>query len=644
MNVSEKICIFLVVFLALSVPMFAGFPPGPICTLTVTPQSGNAPLDVTANGSCTEAGVPNLTTTIDWGDDSSSPGPTATHNYPSVGTYTVTISATDPQGLLGSASLDVTVLNAPPVCTLTVSPQSGVVPLTVTANGNCTDPNDGISLTNLDWGDGTIDQDTSSGTHTYNSTGIFTVTLTGFDTFEATGTATADVNVTAAPSVFLGVNNGKIIGIRPDGSIAQTLDTTLGGTITGMAFDSEGILYTTDFTAGNLTKFGADGDLIGNFGSGYDCQPESTTIDRDGNVYVGLAGCKKNVLKFDSSGALKASYAVAIEDQGADWIDLSADQCTLFYTSEGSRVLRYNVCGNRQLPDFSSGFHKALAIRLLPDGGVLVADNIDIHRTDATGIITKTYDATGADCLVALSLDPDGQSFWSSDACTSQVYHFDLTTGNVIETIKANSPPNSIFGIAIGGQSSNFQFLDASPPTGTVPSGGSATFTISLGFAERKRSDVRAQLATSSDMLILTCSNLPIGAKCDFSPTSISVSGGTSTLTITTNNTQVTAANFRPNYFRPNVLALIGSFPFALGLMAFRRRAAHKRPLLLALVIGAILILIACGSNSTSVNTGPAPPVGVPQAGTTPPGTYTINVNAGNGPNLTTNTVTLTVQ
>jgi hypothetical protein len=469
--------------------------------------------------------------------------------------------------------------------------------------------------------------------------------ITAFEPAQQTGSATQDVTVNPRATLFVGVNNGKVLGINPDGTIASTLDTGLGGTMTGMTFDVEGILYTTAFTSGNVVRFGSDNTSLGNFGSGYSCQPESTTIDFDGNVYVGLAGCNKNVLKFDSNGKQLKTFAVAIENEGADWIDLSADQCTLYYTSEGHRILRYNVCGNRQLPDFSSGFHKALAIKLLPDGGTLVADNVDIHRTDATGIITKTYDQAGEDCWVSIALDPDGVSFWANDSCTSHVYQMELATGNVLQTIKPNIPPNSVYGLAVNGQSfGNFTFVDPNPTSNTVTPGGTATFTISLQQGGLlARGAVRPQLATSSDKLILNCSNLPVGAKCDFSPTTIAF-GETSTLKISTNNTQVGKVVLPNRFTQPDMLAMIGSFPFTLGLFAFRKRAKRRKALLTSLAIGLLLILIACGGSNTKIQTTPAPPVGVPQAGTTPPGTYTINISAGNGPTQSTNSVTLTVQ
>jgi hypothetical protein len=94
-----------------------------------------------------------------------------------------------------------------------------------------------------------------------------------------------------------------------------------------MAFDWVDNLYVTDFTANGVTKFAPSGDVIGDFGAGYSCKPESIVFDRAGNAYVGETGCSHALLKFDAYGNLLASFVVATEVEGSDWIDLAEDQC-----------------------------------------------------------------------------------------------------------------------------------------------------------------------------------------------------------------------------------------------------------------------------------------------------------------------------
>ncbi len=57
----------------------------------------------------------------------------------------------------------------------------------------------------------------------------------------------------------------------------------------------------------------------------------------------------------------------------------SSDQCTFYYTSEGSDIMRYNKCTNTQESNFNqvpfSRAYGAFEVRILADGDVLVADS-----------------------------------------------------------------------------------------------------------------------------------------------------------------------------------------------------------------------------------------------------------------------------
>ncbi|MBJ7598661.1 MAG: hypothetical protein JF922_11330 [Candidatus Dormibacteraeota bacterium] len=66
-------------------------------------------------------------------------------------------------------------------------------------------------------------------------------------------------------------------------------------------------------------------------------------------MLVGQTNGTHQVLKFDGSGNLLATYSPAVGPGGTDWIDLGGDQCTLYYTSGGTLVKRFNVCTNSQM-------------------------------------------------------------------------------------------------------------------------------------------------------------------------------------------------------------------------------------------------------------------------------------------------------
>lgn len=133
-------------------------------------------------------------------------------------------------------------------------------------------------------------------------------------------------------------------------------------------------------------------------------------------------------------------------------------QCTLLYTSEGTRIMRYDICDNTALPDVTNLLTTAYALRILPEprSGILVADTATIKLVDANGgAIIETYDAPGQDCWFALNLDPDGTSFWSADFCKSMVYRFRIADGSVITSFSAGTPSGTVFGLVVNGEFSD---------------------------------------------------------------------------------------------------------------------------------------------------------------------------------------------
>ena len=86
---------------------------GPTAALSVSPASGTAPLQVTADASGSTAGSSPISSyTFNFGDGTTvgpQSGPTANHTYQSAGSYTVTVTATDRNNLTSQATKTVTV-------------------------------------------------------------------------------------------------------------------------------------------------------------------------------------------------------------------------------------------------------------------------------------------------------------------------------------------------------------------------------------------------------------------------------------------------------------------------------------------------------------------------------------------------------
>jgi outer membrane protein assembly factor BamB len=255
--------------------------------------------------------------------------------------------------------------------------------------------------------------------------------------------------------LIVSLKTGQVLWFHPDGSFNRAVVNAIPGKAEGMGFDAARNLYVTHYcadlsvcrTGNTVEKFNAGGVSLGSFGGGYNCNPESIVFDGAGRAYVGQADCTGDILQFDAAGDLQAAFDVIPEVRGSTRIDLAGDGCTMFYTSQGPNVKRFNICSRTQLSDFNTaplpgGF--GYGLRILPDGGVLVATGNEIVRLGANGKLLRTYDAPGEPDLW-LGLDEVGDgTFWVSNYGSSNVYRFDLATGNVLLSFQTGSPSGTV--------------------------------------------------------------------------------------------------------------------------------------------------------------------------------------------------------
>jgi len=250
--------------------------------------------------------------------------------------------------------------------------------------------------------------------------------------------------------VFASTGSGTVQVYSNSGTLQTTLNTTQGGFTTGSATDAAGNFYVTNFSSGSVSQFDTQGALTDatfvTGGTNY----ESIVFDKAGGFYVGDAGTT-GIKYFNSAGVLQTTYTVAIEDRGTDWVDLAANQTTLYYTSEGDLIKRYDTVSG-QLSDFADlgTGTQAYALRILGDGGVLVADTFDIKRLDAAGNVIQAYDVTGQNGWFALNLDPNGTSFWSGDFGNGKFFEFDIASGALLNTVSTGS--SALYGLSVYGE------------------------------------------------------------------------------------------------------------------------------------------------------------------------------------------------
>src|SRR2546426_1858481 len=264
--------------------------------------------------------------------------------------------------------------------------------------------------------------------------------------------------------VFVSFEKGGVQWRNPDGSLNAVLVSLTQGTASeGMRFDAAGNLYVTHWcaslglgsvcTLGNtVEKFNTNGVSQGTVGSGYNCNPHALAFDVAGDMYVGQADCTGDILKL-SLGQTPTSYAVAAENRGSFWIELAPDGCTIFYTSWGPNVKRFNVCTNTQLADFNlapmpGGQTQGLC--LLPDGGLLVSSGAVIARLDASGVLVQTYSVSTGEAQYWAGLDLVGDgTFWAINYYTSNVYKLDLTTGAMLASFNTGTPAQTAVDVRV---------------------------------------------------------------------------------------------------------------------------------------------------------------------------------------------------
>jgi len=395
----------------------------------------------------------------------------------SEGSHTLTAVARDAVGLqFTSAPVRVTVSNGPPPDTsppsVTIaSPSSGAtVSRTIDVVATASD-DVGVAGVQFRLDDADLGAEDTAAPYsvpwdtTTTSDGSHTLTAVARD---AAGNVTISEPVTvtvsntsppppsdtfAAGDLLLSFEKGTVQWRGPDGTLKAELTGTVPGHTEGIRFDAAGNLYATRWcvdagcTTGNtVEKFNVHGVSEGSVGSGYNCNPGSITFDAAGNMYVGQADCSGQILKI-AAGRPSVAYQVAAERRGSLWVDLASDGCTIFYTSLGPNVKRFDVCTTTQLPDFNLAplpGGETHALHVLPDGGVLVSTGQVVSRLDAAGALVQTYSVSGeSQYWTGVDLVGDG-TFWAVNYYASNVYKFDLATGAVLASFNAGPPVQTV--------------------------------------------------------------------------------------------------------------------------------------------------------------------------------------------------------
>ncbi len=293
--------------------------------------------------------------------------------------------------------------------------------------------------------------------------------------------------LTAAPAVaqyqmgdiFASIGSGQVAEYRADGTLVRTLNSGVSGYTTGSAFDGAGNFYVTNFSSNSVSLFNNSGVLQGTFGGGYST-PEAILFNRAGSAFVGNVGAT-GIRQFNAAGTLLQTFAAG----RVDWMDLAADQRTMYFTAEGTTIQRYDLVTQTILTPFATGLGgDAFALRILRNGGVLVATDVGVLQMSSTGSIVRTYTAGSVGAFFALNLDPDGTSFWTGSVGNGSLYEFNIASGALERTINTGS--GSFYGVSVFGE-----ITQGGPPPTTAPEPGTVALLgaglLATGAAAARR-------------------------------------------------------------------------------------------------------------------------------------------------------------
>ena len=185
----------------------------PTCSVSANPSSGDAPLTVSFTMNANDPDGTIAAWVLDVNGDGNAdysgtgnPPSTKSHTYTLPGTYTVILMVSDDDSVSTNsiATVHVGSPQIPPTCSLSVNPQFGTAPLTVTFSITANDPDGSIETWVLDVGEDGVSDYTGTGnppstiSHTYTTAGIHTAVLMVSDDDDLTAAATSTVSVSAS--------------------------------------------------------------------------------------------------------------------------------------------------------------------------------------------------------------------------------------------------------------------------------------------------------------------------------------------------------------------------------------------------------------------------------------------------------------
>ncbi|RRQ48857.1 PKD domain-containing protein [Maribacter algicola] len=221
-------------------------PGAPVANATSDITEGNAPLEVSFNSDQSTDDGTIESFEWDFGDGGTSTEANPVYTFNTAGTFTVTLTVTDDQGLMDNDTLEIVVtsLNAPPTAVANSNVTTGPAPLQVNFTGDQSIDDDAVVSYRWDLGDGTILNEANV-THIYNTPGVYLAVLrvTDAEGLEDTDSITITVAETGQAPIAIATSDVSE-GVAP-------LEVTFTGDQSTVS--SGDIQYAWDFGDGNTS-------------------------------------------------------------------------------------------------------------------------------------------------------------------------------------------------------------------------------------------------------------------------------------------------------------------------------------------------------------------------------------------------------
>lgn len=319
----------------------------PLAIADATPTSGQVPLEVTFTGENSSDNNEIVSYLWDFQDGNTANTANANHTFTETGTYEVSLTVTDNEGLTNTDMVTISVSedapNVAPSAVAEANPTSGQVPLEVTFDGrNSTDDNAVIDYL-WNFKDGNTSNE-SNPTHTFTEAGTYYVTLNVADeqglSDETTITITVTESIQNEPPNAI-VTASPISGDAPlevqfissdsnddNGIVSRYWDFKDGHTATNInpshTFQNAGVydveftvtdvqgLYDTEVITITVNDNGNNGG--GNTGGGNGTYPPDA-------VYASSFGFNPNDATQNIKNAINSSANfIVIDKQSSDWV------------------------------------------------------------------------------------------------------------------------------------------------------------------------------------------------------------------------------------------------------------------------------------------------------------------------------------